>query len=202
MQVSRRTNVERSQETTHALLTAARALFVEHGYNDTSTPEIARKAGVTRGALYHHYADKKAIFEAVLYREAEAVSAAINQSEEDGGTSDAMAILINGIAAYLKAMQVQGRTRLLLVDGPAILGREVMEEIDRRHAAGQLLLGMREALFPQPDSMPGNMLEILAELISAALDRAALAVSEGRDPVIYLNAVEVILDGIRAKFAS
>ena len=202
MQVSRRTNLERSQETTHALLTAARALFVEHGYNDTSTPEIARKAGVTRGALYHHYADKKAIFEAVLYREAEAVSAAINQSEEDGGTSDAMAILNNGIAAYLKAMQVQGRTRLLLVDGPAILGREVMEEIDRRHAAGQLLLGMRDALFPQPDSMPGNMLEILAELISAALDRAALAVSEGRDPVIYLNAVEVILKSIRAKFAS
>ena len=72
-----RTNRERTEATRLALIDAARALFVSKGYGDTSTPEIAVAAGITRGALYHHFADKRDLFRQVLVREAETVAADI-----------------------------------------------------------------------------------------------------------------------------
>ncbi|MGO4780189.1 TetR/AcrR family transcriptional regulator, partial [Lysobacter sp. 2RAB21] len=68
-----RSNRERTEATRHALLEAARGLFVSKGYSDTSTPEVAVAAGITRGALYHHFIDKRDLFRQVLQREAKSV---------------------------------------------------------------------------------------------------------------------------------
>ncbi|NUS71372.1 MAG: helix-turn-helix transcriptional regulator, partial [Ensifer adhaerens] len=72
--ISRRSNRERSDTTRAAILDAARGLFVTRGYADTSTPDIVAAAGLSRGALYHHFEDKKALFRAVAEREASAVA--------------------------------------------------------------------------------------------------------------------------------
>ena len=73
----RQTNAERSRLMRARLLDVARSLFVERGFHETSTPEIAMEAKVTRGALYHHFEDKLALFRAVVEREADSVASVI-----------------------------------------------------------------------------------------------------------------------------
>lgn len=194
MQVERRTNEARSRETQGALLDAARALFVELGYADSSTPMIVKRAGTTRGALYHHYPDKKAIFRAVLEREAERVADAISTSEADIGNLSPLEVLLHGADAYFEAMQVDGRTRLLLVDGPAILGALEMAEIEGRHARGSLELGLNE--LTKNAAMERPTLRALCELLSSMFDRAALAVAEGAPVEPYRNAIHRVLSGL------
>ena len=94
-------------------MNAARRLFVENGYAETATPDIVAEAGVTRGALYHHFEDKKALFRAVIEREATDVADEIERRAKRQTTPrDA---LLEGAAAYFDAMEVEGRTRLLLL---------------------------------------------------------------------------------------
>ncbi len=170
-----RTNRERTETTRLALIEAARALFVSKGYGDTSTPEIAEAAGITRGALYHHFADKRDLFRQVLVREAEAVAACI-----EAATPTPLAprdALLEGSKAYLDAMTVPGRTRLLLIDGPAVLGREEIAAIDDATSAASL----REGLAQLQTGAAEVPLDALARLLSAAFDRAALEIDGGAD---------------------
>ncbi len=177
-----RTNRERTETTRLALIEAARALFVSKGYGDTSTPEIAEAAGITRGALYHHFADKRDLFRQVLVREAEAVAASIEAAApEPLAPREA---LLEGSKAYLDAMSVPGRTRLLLIDGPAVLGREEIAAIDDATSAASLREGLAQAGVAGPGGMAGAAgagLDALARLLSAAFDRAALEIDGGAD---------------------
>lgn len=194
MQEGKRSNEARSRETKAALLDAARALFVEHGYVDSSTPMIAKSAGITRGALYHHFSDKKAVFRAVVQREAERVSAAIENSVAKTAASTPLERLLEGADAYLRAMQVPGRTRLLLVDGPALLGRAEIAKIEGEHATASLKSGL-EALLPGPNTDPAT-LAALCDLLSAMFDQAALRLSEGASASTYQVAIHQLLTGL------
>jgi AcrR family transcriptional regulator len=169
------TNRERTESTQLALIEAARALFVSKGYGDTSTPEIALAAGITRGALYHHFADKRDLFRQVLAREAMAVAADIEAAApEQLGPREA---LIQGSEAYLDAMTVPGRTRLLLVDGPAVLGMAEAMAIDDANAAQSLREGLKRAGMGRGEVS----VDALSQLLSAAFDRAALEIDAGAD---------------------
>ena len=170
-----RTNRERTEATRLALIDAARALFVSKGYGDTSTPEIAVAAGITRGALYHHFADKRDLFRQVLVREAETVAADIEAATPQQLTP--REALLEGSQAYLKAMSAPGRTRLLLIEGPAVLGLEEIMAIDEATSAGSLRQGLENA---RPDNGAVS-LDALARLLSAAFDRAALEIDAGAD---------------------
>lgn len=170
-----RTNLERTQATRHALLEAARALFVDKGYADTSTPEVSAAAGTTRGALYHHFVDKRDLFRHLLLREAQAVKADILAAGNDD-LSPRQA-LIDGAQAYLQAMTVPGRTRLMLIDGPAVLGLSESTAIDGDNAADTLREGLAAALDRDPAEI-----DALAKLLSAAFDRAALEIDAGAQP--------------------
>lgn len=194
MQVERRSNEARSRETQTALLDAARALFVELGYAESSTPMIVKRAGTTRGALYHHYPDKKAIFRAVLEREAKRTAEAISASEADAGRLSPLEGLLHGADAYLEAMRVDGRTRLLLVDGPAVLGAFEMAEIDGRHARGSLEIGLHELMGEA--QIEDAALAALLGLLSSMFDRAALALSEGASATPYREAMRRLLSGL------
>lgn len=194
MQAERRSNEARSRETRSALLDAARALFVDLGYAASSTPMIVKRAGATRGALYHHYPDKKAVFRAVVEREAERVAEAIAASEADAGGPSPLETLLRGADAYLEAMQVDGRTRLLLIDGPAVLGAMEMAGIEGRHARESLGLGLVDLTKSAP--IEGPTLEALTELLSSMFDRAALALAEGAPMDPYREAIHRVLSGL------
>lgn len=166
-----RSNRERTEATRQALLDAARTLFVERGYGDTSTPDVCAAAGITRGALYHHFADKRDLFRQVLADEAAAVAADIEAGAPAG--LDPAEALMAGAQAYLDAMTVPGRTRLLLIEGPAALGLRETLALDEANAARTLRVGLAAAGV-------GGKGE-LAPLLSAAFDRAALEIEAGAD---------------------
>ncbi len=189
----RRSNKERTQTTRAALLGAARQLFIEKGYADTGTPEIVAAAKVTRGALYHHFADKQALFRAVVENEAALVADEIDRAAPDD--LPAGEALIKGGDAYLQAMALPGRTRLLLIDGPAVLGRAGMDEIDDRHATRSLRAGIGFAV--KSGALPRNLpVEATTLLLSAAFDRAALAIETGGDAADYRAVLAALIDGL------
>ena len=178
-------NAERRAAMRERLLTAARALFAEKGYAETSTPEIVKAAEVTRGALYHHFDGKEALFRAVVEAEAQAVTQAITAEGKAPGKEGLEA----GGRAFFQAMAVSGRARILLADGPAILGADVMDEIDAGGGRGALRAGLAATL----TGAAPEELDALSVVISAAFDRAALAIATGAEAEPYETAMAALL---------
>lgn len=165
-----KTNKSRSTEMRARLIKTARGLFALQGYWDTSTPDIVKEAGVTRGALYHHFPDKKALFRAVIKAEAEQVSRQIeNNSQVDGSTLDAM---LRGSQAYFSAISLSGSAKLLLIEGPAVLGLTEMTEIDSLTSGDDLKQGLDHAV--EHGEISKIPTQEMSEILSAAFDRAAL----------------------------
>ncbi|MDX8495577.1 helix-turn-helix domain-containing protein [Mesorhizobium sp. VK22B] len=191
-ELGRRSNRDRTEATRADLIRAARKLFTEKSYADTGTPEIVAAAGVTRGALYHHFADKQALFAAVVEQEAAAVAAEIERASPS--SLSARNALIAGSDAYLAAMRTPGRTRLLLLDGPAVLGRAAMDEIDNRHGNRSLREGLVAAM--RARSMTKLPVEALTALLAAAFDRAALAIEAGASDKDYRAVLLALMDGL------
>lgn len=190
----RRSNEERSRQTRAALVAAARALFVERGYGETGTPEIVETAGLTRGALYHHFADKQALFAAVVEAEAQAVAAEIEAAA--GADPDPLRALAEGGRAFLAAMTAPGRTRLLLLDAPAVLGRETLREIEARHAMRTLREGLEAAI--AAGAIPALPITPLIEALGALFDRAALAIGTGDAPEDWHAVIDALVAGLAA----
>ncbi len=188
----RRTNRDRTEATRRDLIAAARKLFTEKSYAETSTPEIVAAAGVTRGALYHHFADKQALFQAVVEQEAAEVAAEIESASP--ASLPPREALLAGSEAYLQAMRTPGRTRLLLLDGPAVLGRAGMDEIDARRGNRTL----REGLVATMDSgaMKALPADALTGLLAAMFDRAALAIDAGAPAGDYRQTLIALIDGL------
>ena len=184
----RRPNALRSSETQAALLAAARALFLEKGYAETSTPELVERAGVTRGALYHHFKDKMAVFRGVVENEAAQVAHEI-ETRTQGATTPIDALL-HGAHVYFEVMKHPGRVRLLLLDGPAVLGPEATREIDLQTGGGELRTGLAAVL---GKAVPDTEVEALADLVSAMFDRAVLASDIGSDPEPYETALQKLI---------
>ncbi|NVO58120.1 TetR/AcrR family transcriptional regulator [Rhodobacteraceae bacterium B1Z28] len=182
-----RSNQARTEATRSALLSAARKLFSDKGYAETSTPEIVEAAGVTRGALYHHFEDKLALFRSVVREEYIAVADEITASVKAEPDS-AVDALRQGSRGYLQAMSDKGRVRIMLLDGPAVVGQVELDKIDRETSADTLRLGLAEAMETQQiKHLPINALTVQ---LSALFDRAALAVSEGDDPEDHLEILD------------
>ena len=195
----RRSNAQRTIDTRTALMKAARKLFVTNGYEKTGTPNIVSTANVTRGALYHHFKDKRDLFRAVVTHEARQVAAQIDLkvlTEPDANKPRArFDNLMAGCDAYFDAMAVPGRTRLLLIDGPSILGPEEMETINTSTAGEKLQQGLLLA-FEDKQFSP-QLIEPLTELLSACFDRAALAIARGEPDEPYRNAIRLLLERFR-----
>ncbi len=184
-----RSNRERTEQTRQALMDAARRLFIEKGYAETATPDIVAAAGMTRGALYHHFEDKKALFRAVIEREAADVAEEIERRAKP--ETEPRAALLAGAAAYFDAMAVAGRTRLLLFEAPAVIGLPAATQIDAENAEAALRDGL-ETLLPQA----GALLAPLTALLSAAFDRAAIAIEAGGRREDYERAIAALLDSL------
>ena len=186
-----RSNKSRTDATRSALIDAARKLFSEKGYAETSTPEIAKAAGVTRGALYHHFDDKVDLFRAVVTEEYLKVAADITASAKESPDS-AIDALRQGSRGFLKAMEDRGRVRIMLLDGPAVLGHLELGKIDRETSADALRLGLAAAM--QAGQIRALPIEALTVQLSALFDRAALAISEGDDRERHLEVLDAIFE--------
>ncbi|MCA3747633.1 MAG: TetR/AcrR family transcriptional regulator [Rubrobacter sp.] len=173
----RRTQAERRAATRRALLEAARRLFSEKGYHGTAAEEIVRQAGLTRGALYHHFEDKKDLFRVVVDEMESEIDEAIERAEraEDRLPEAVMA----GYRAFVDAVLDPEMRRTFFVDGPSVLGWE-WREIDARHAVGKIEEGL-EALIAEGYIEP-QPVKPLARLINGALLEAAFFVATSEDP--------------------
>ena len=138
---------------------------------------VARDARLTTGALYHHFVDKQDLFRHVLQQEAQAVQAAIEAAAP--AQLAPQAALLAGSEAYLDAMTVPGRTRLLLIEGPAALGVADSLAVDAADAAASLRAGLRETGLADATVA----VDAIAQLLAAAFDRAALQIDAGADAV-------------------
>ena len=188
----RRTNVERSEAMRATLLAVGRRLFTEKGYAATGTPELVEAAGVTRGALYHHFADKQALFAAVVETESAAVASEIEAAAPS--SLEPVAALVEGSMAYLVAMAAPGRTRLPRPDGPAVRGRGAMDEIDARHGNRTLREGLAAAM--RAGAIRKLPLAPLTSMLGAMLDRAALDSERGGGEADRRKVVEALFAGL------
>ena len=173
----RRTQAQRRATTRRALLDAARSMFAEKGYHETAAEEIVRRAGVTRGALYHHYEDKKDLFRAVVDEMEGEIDEEIEAAER--AQPNLPGAVMAGYRAFVDAVLDPEMRRTFFLDGPSVLGWE-WREIDARHAVGKIEEGL-EALIaggfvePQPVGP-------LARLINGTLLEAAFFVAASEDP--------------------
>jgi AcrR family transcriptional regulator len=180
MESKRRTQAERSQASRTALVAAARRLFAEHGYAAVGTPEIAAAAGLTRGAMYHQFADKTDLFTAVLEQVETELTGHIAAVLAQAGPTDPLAALSMAAEAWLDASADPEVHRIVLIDAPAVLGWARWREIGQRHGLGLTIAALRQAMaagaIPEQPAVP------LAHLMVGAIDEAALYIAGSPDP--------------------
>lgn len=189
MKPDRRTHVERSESTRAALVQSARNLFTEKGYAKTSTPEIVAAARVTRGAMYHHFADKTDLFFAVAMQCAHEVAEQVARGSS--ASSSPLDALLCGAESYFAAMTEHGRARLLLLDSPSVLTVEQRLQLNALSGEKELRQGLAEALPAAANA--AALLPELTALVSAAFDHAALAIAAGASPEKYKAAMRLLL---------
>src|ERR1700729_2576704 len=186
----------RSASTRAKLIRAARALFARHGYAAVGTEQIVRRAGVTRGALYHHFATKEDLFLAVYEQvEHDLTARLISLVSEAASPLEALRI---GIRTFLDACRTPEMQRIVLVDGPAVLGWERWREIAQQNGLG-LTEGVLNAAVEAGESEPIAVTP-LAHMLGGALDEAALLVVNDPDQTDTVAAtLERLLDGLRPR---
>jgi AcrR family transcriptional regulator len=170
-------------DTRAALLAAARELFADKGYAGTGTEEIVARARVTRGALYHHFADKAGLFRVVM----EAVAAELAHqliarqlsratAEMDGAWDQ----LREGVQALLDACTGSDFQRIVLIDGPAVLGPSAWSDLVEQHGLGLLRTWLQRAIDDhQIDPLPA---EPFARLLAALIAEASLYIGQAAEP--------------------
>ncbi|WP_436772716.1 helix-turn-helix domain-containing protein [Yinghuangia sp. YIM S09857] len=176
---TRRTQQERSGTTTAELLAAARALFAADGYAATSLDAVCERAGVSKGALYHHFRNKEALFHAVYAAEeakiADAVAAAYLKVHE----RDRWDAVFEGCKAYLMMCIDPGVQRITLRDAPGALGVEAVDEVTEL-CVKQMRIGVSRAI--DAGRIAPRPVEPLARMLFGGLSEAARTIGRADDP--------------------
>jgi len=189
-----RTQAERLAATRAALLRAARAIFAETGYEAAATEEIVRRAKVTRGALYHHFKDKRALFDAVVGDVAREIAGKIDAAAP---TRDPLEGLIVGTDAFLDACLDPAIRRIYLIDAPAVLGWHRWREIDAPHGVRSLREGVAAMLATKPES--ALAVEPVTFLLAGAFNEAALWIAESKDEKTARREMDRVLPAFIAR---
>jgi AcrR family transcriptional regulator len=189
--------VEQAAATRTALIGAARELFAERGYADVGTEEVVRRACVTRGALYHHFADKRDLFRAVHEQNEQQLVESI--AERVDGVADPWKLIVTGVRAFLDACTDAALIRIGLLDAPVVLGWQEWREIDARYGLGLVTAALEGA-------MAGGVLRRqpvrpLAHLLLGAMAEAALLIANAEDHEAARREVEEpllsLIEGLR-----
>jgi AcrR family transcriptional regulator len=189
---------EQADATRTALSAAARQLFTERGYAATSTTEIVERAGVTRGALYHHFAAKEDLFRAVFEQLEGEVTRHV--AKEALTSADPLEQLRRGTRAYLDACIDPAVQRVVLLEGPSVLGWQTWQEIEQRYGYGLVVAGVEAAI--GAGLIAAQPVEPLAHVLFGALTEAGMVVARADDPDAARAEMEAamdrLLDGLRA----
>ena len=192
----RRTQADRSAATRDALLTAARRLFADHGFAEVSADAIAAAAGVTRGAMYHQFADKTALFDAVVEAVEADIARRLAHEVATAGVPDPVEALRQAVRTWLDVCVEPEIRRIALIDGPSVLGWARWREVCKRHVFGlveELLSAGIEAgrIRVQPVAP-------LTHALMGAADEAALYVAEAADRARARDAMTAVFDQLIA----
>ena len=180
MESKRRTQEERSAATRDALISAARRLWGQRGYAEVGTPEIVTAAGVTRGAMYHQFADKAALFsEVVEVVEQDVMARMATIVASSGGTSPADAIRA-AVDAWLEVSGDPEVRQLILLDAPSVLGWAGFRDVAQRYSLGMTEQLLGEAI--KAGQLARQPVRSLAHVLIGALDEAAMVIATADDP--------------------
>ena len=191
-----RTQAERSAATRDALIEAARSLFAARGYAAVGTEEIVRAAGVTRGALYHHFAGKRDLFEAVYERVEVELAERIAAGALAIGAAAPMEAMRAGAEMFLQACTEPEAQQIALLDGPSVLGWDRWREIAAKHGLGLIEASLQAAI--EAGAIADQPLRPLAHVLMGALDEAAMLVARAEDPERMRAEVGRTLDSLLA----
>src|SRR3954468_2512253 len=186
-----RTQRERTESTREALLAAARQLFTERGYDDVGTEQIVRAAGVTRGALYHHYGDKASLLEAVYNRiEAESTER-VARIVLGSDLHSPLAAMKAGIAAFLEECEKPELRQIALHDAPAVLGWERWREIGAANGLGLIEASLGAAI--EAGEIRSVPVKPTAHLLMGALDEGAMLLARNERPEARAEVTAVLV---------
>ncbi|HET7487151.1 MAG TPA: TetR/AcrR family transcriptional regulator [Acidimicrobiales bacterium] len=171
------TRAARAAGTRSHLVAVGRELFAERGFAATSTEELVARAGVTRGALYHHFAGKQELFRAVFAEISEEVFERVNAAAMADG--EPWPGLVAGCAAYLDAALDPAVQRIALVDAPSVLGWQEWREVGAGNLFGLLATGLHWVA--ATGEMPDQPVAPLAHLLLGALNEGALYIAGAAD---------------------
>ncbi len=194
----RRTKADQSEATRRALVDAGRRLFAKRGYADTYTDELAQRAGVTRGALYHHFRRKEDLFRAVY----EDVERELMEKIMDRIVHlDAWERLRVGVEAFLEFCLDPAVQRITVLDAPSVLGWDAWREIDSKYGYGWLLRASLKAAM-EAGAIEMQPVEPLAAFIFGGLMEGAMLIARSDDPDTTRRGIaetaELLLRGVRS----
>ena len=183
-------NVARGEATRAQLIAIAMPMFAERGYEDTSVEAVLREAGVSRGSLYHHFPSKEALFEAV----AEEVETSIGaqMGAEAGDFTDPVAALRSGALAWIRLAGHPVVRRILLIDGPSVLGWERWRAMEERHALGMVKAVLQ--LIADQGKLRQELVDTLAHVLLASVNEVALLVARAPDQEAAMEAGAAAFD--------
>jgi AcrR family transcriptional regulator len=189
-----------SASTKRALVDVAEELFTEHGYAATSLDAIVAGARVTKGALYHHFSGKQELFEAVFERVEADAARAIQKSFK--APRDPWEKALAGLRAFLDVVQEPRYRRIVIQEGPSVLGYERYREQEERSTFANVLEIVRGVLSAGPWALDEDMLHTFARIFFGAMSSAGESVSSAPDPVAAAARVETAIGFILAGFQS
>ncbi|WP_095955433.1 TetR/AcrR family transcriptional regulator [Mycobacterium avium subsp. hominissuis] len=180
MESKRRTQEERSAATRDALIAAARKLWGLRGYTEVGTPEIAAAAGVTRGAMYHQFADKAALFRAVVEAVEQDVMARMAVVVAESGASTPTDAIRAAVDAWLEVSADPEVRQLILLDAPSVLGWAEFRDVAQRYSLGMTEQLLTEAI--RAGELAEQPVRPLAHVLIGALDEAAMVIATADNP--------------------
>lgn len=172
------TKAQQREATMKKLIQIARDIFTRDGYAHTATEEIVQLAGVTRGALYHHFGSKEGLFQAVLASVQQDVAERIHQVADQ--ELDSWEQLIRGCIAFLEASLDPQVQRIMLIDAPAVLGWSLWRELDAEYSMKSLLEVLSELI--DKGQIAPLPLTALTHLLSGAMNEGALWIAQSDNP--------------------
>lgn len=176
----RRSQEDRSRTTRAALERAGRDLFAERGFAATSAEALVAAAGVTRGALHHHYGDKRGLFLAVLEQIETESTAEIVQALDAVGDADLLVSMTVGLTTFFEICSRTEMLRIVLSDAPTVLGWPAFREFESRHGLGLITDQVQRAV--DAGVVPTAPVPVLAQLLLSAIVEGSLIVAHADDP--------------------